>query len=391
MRPLLTVLQKECRESLRDRRVLLNGLLIGPLLGPLLLVALLRFTIGHQIEQAERPLPVSISGGQWAPNLIQALQQEGIEWLPASADLEAALRSQRIDVALRVPTGYGADWLAGMPAHVELLYDSSRQESQIKAQRLRATLESISRRTAAMRLIVRGIAPTLLSPIAINDRDQATAQARGALWFSMLPYFLILTAFLGGMWLAIDAVAGERERQSLEPLLTTPAPVVQILAGKWLATCVFSFASLTLGLLAFAAAAPVLPAAALDMDVVVGPSIIGRALLLMLPLVLLLSIAQILVASFARSYREAQTYLGLLQLLPIIPSVLLSLSPSVPPLWLYGLPIVGQQLTLMQWLRGAEVAAQTLILSSVATLALVALLFVLARRRFESEELAISA
>jgi hypothetical protein len=86
---------------------------------------------------------------------------------------------------------------------------------------VRAALETYMRRTAAMRLMVRGLAPSLTTPLIVAARDQATPQGRGALLFAMLPYFLILSALLGGMWLAVDSTAGERERASLEP----PAPV----------------------------------------------------------------------------------------------------------------------------------------------------------------------
>ena len=113
-------------------------------------------------------------------------------------------------------------------------------------------LEAYSRRNGALRLLARGLAPALADAAGASPtRDHATPQARGALLFAMLPYMLVLTMFIGGMWLAIDSTAGERERQSLEPLLINPVPRDRILLGKLLATATFSLASLTLGLLAF--------------------------------------------------------------------------------------------------------------------------------------------
>src|SRR6185312_6158433 len=108
-------------------------------------------------------------------------------------------------------------------------------------------------------------------PLMIASRDQATPAARGALLLAMLPYFLILSALLGGMWLAIDATAGERERGSLEPLLANPVSRGQILTGKLLAVTAFSLASLALALLAFVAAGSLLPTEQAGMSFSLGP------------------------------------------------------------------------------------------------------------------------
>ena len=387
----LTIFIKECRESLRDKRVLLNALVLGPLLGPLLFVVILRVTVGRELNQADRPLPVIVIGAQRAPNLMQVLKQQGLVPLPPVADVEAAVRQQRIDLALRISDTYSDDWNAGRPAQVDIIYDSSRRDGGGRLQRLRGMLASYSRRTSAMRLVARGISPVIGTAVLIGDRDQATAAARGALLFAMLPYFLILTSFMGGMWLAIDATAGERERQSLEPLLANPVPRSQILLGKLLAAAAFSFTSLTLGLMAFAVAAHFLPAQQLEISLTLGPKLIGTILPIMVPLVLVIVITQMVVSAFAKTYREAQTYLGLLQLLPVIPSVLLSVMPITPKLWMYAIPLIGQQLTMMNLLRGEAIAPLSLTLCTAATCIALVVMFLVARRIYESEQLAINA
>jgi sodium transport system permease protein len=242
-----------------------------------------------------------------------------------------------------------------------------------------------------MRLIARGLLPSVASGLLIATRDQATPQARGAMLFAMLPYFLILTSFLGGMWLAIDSTAGERERQSLEPLLINPVPRGQILLGKLCAAATFSLISLTLGLAAFSIAAHYQPSAQLEMTLNLGPAVAGSLLLLMVPLVLLIVISQMLVSAFSRSYREAQTYVSLLQLLPLIPSIALSVLPFTPRLWMYTLPLVGQQLTMLRLLRGEAVNALPLALCTVVTLLAASAVFLVTRRVYESERLAVNA
>jgi sodium transport system permease protein len=390
MSPALVVFFKECRESLRDRRVLINSLLLGPLLGPMLFLLLVKLVVGRELEKAEQPLPVIVIGAERAPELIEALRQMGVRPLPPVADPELAVREQRIDLALRVSADFGANWRAGRPAQVELIYDSSRREAQGDAERLRAMLEGYGRRNGALRLLARGLAPGIAAPLVVASRDTATAQARGALLFAMLPYMLVLTMFIGGIWLAIDSTAGERERQSLEPLLINPVPRDRILLGKLMATAAFSLGSLVLGLLAFLLAGRFMPTAELGLSLALGPRFFAVALPMLLPLVLLVCITQVLIAAFARSVREAQTYLGLAQLVPLIPSVILSVVPVKAQLWMYAVPLLGQQLALMRLLRAEPVAGVTLGLTALATLLAVAVLFLLARRSYESERLAIS-
>ena len=390
MSPALTVFIKECRESLRDRRVLINSLLLGPLLGPLLFLVLMRLVVGRELEKAEQPLPVVVIGAERAPELIAALRQMGLQELPPVADPELAVREQRIDLALRISAEFGAAWRAGRPAQVELLYDSSRRETQGDVERLRGMLDGYSHRNGALRLLARGLAPAIATPLVIAARDAATPQARGALLFAMLPYMLVLTMFIGGIWLAIDSTAGERERQSLEPLLINPVPRDRILLGKLMATAAFSLASLTLGLLAFLMAGRFMPTEQLGLSLALSPHFFAVALPMLVPLVLLVGITQILIAAFARSVREAQTYLGLAQLVPLVPSIVLSVLPVKAQLWMYAVPLLGQQLTVMRLLRAETVPGVALALSALVTLLAVAAVFLLARRVYNSERLAIS-
>ena len=384
------VFLKECRESLRDRRVLLSVLVLGPAIGPLLFTVLLRVTMAHRLEQAQQPLPVGVVGGELAPNLIAALQQLGMRVLPGRPDLEQAVREQQFDLGLRISQSYAADWSAGRPAQIEVVYDSSRRDTDSQLQRLQAMLESYTRSVGSMRLIVRGLAPTLVAPLVVAERDQATAQSRAALLFAVMPFFLILSAFIGGMWLAVDSTAGERERQSLEPLLINPVARDRILLGKVLASAAFSFTSFTLGLGAFALAGRFLPTEELGLSIDLGPGVAASILPVMVPLVLLIVAVQILAAAFAKSVREAQTFLGLLQLLPSIPSVVLSVLPIKAQLWMFAVPLLSQQLAVTQLLRGESVAPLLLALSGATTLLITAAALWAAKRNYESERLAIA-
>jgi len=158
-----------------------------------------------------------------------------------------------------------------------------------------------------------------------------------------------------------------------------------------LATAVFSMASLTLGLIAFVAVGHLMPTEEPGLGLTIGPRFLLVALPVMLPLVLLIAIAQIWVASFAKSFREAQTYLGLAQLVPLIPSVLMMAVPMRSTLWMAAVPLFGQQITILRVLRGEAVSALAIGLGVAVTLAAAAAIFWLTLRLYRSERLAISA
>jgi sodium transport system permease protein len=274
---------------------------------------------------------------------------------------------------------------------VELFYDSSQRDANSSVERVTQLVEGYARQQGAMRLVARGLSPATAWPLQVARRDQATPQSRAVLMFAMLPYFLVITIFMGGMYLAIDLTAGERERQSLEPLFANPVARWKILCGKLAAICAFSVASLLITLLAFAVVGRFIPAEKIGMELDLGLHFAARVLLLMLPLVLLLAALQSMVAAFAKSYREAQTYISLLMLVPLIPSAALSFMPIKAQAWMYAVPLLGQNLGIMQLLRGDGVSGEQLGLCLAGSLA-AALLAVLATvQLYRSEKLAISA
>jgi len=390
-RAFLTVFLKEVKENLRDRRTLISAFLTGPLLGPILFVMLLNITLNRELDKAEKPLPVPVIGAEFAPNLIGALKAGGIVPGAPIANPESAVRKQDADVVLRIASDYGSAWRKGEPVQVELIYDSSQRDANTAVERVSQLVEGYARQQGAMRLVARGLSPTTASPLLVARRDQATPQSRAVLMFAMLPYFFVITIFMGGMYLAIDLTAGERERQSLEPLFANPVPRWKILSGKLAAICAFSTVSLLITLLAFAVVGRFIPAEKLGMELDFGLHFSAYVLLLMLPVVLLLAALQSMVAAFAKSYREAQTYLSLLMLVPIIPSLVLAIMPIKAQAWMYAMPLLGQSLGIMQLLRGDGVTTQQLGLCLAGTLAAGMIAALLTIQLNRSERLAISA
>ncbi len=390
MNAAIVVFLKEVIENLRDRRTVMNALLVGPLLGPLLFAGLTSLMISRELDRGEKPIEVSVVGAEHAPNLVEFLRQNGVKPKPPVDDPEARVRAQDEDMVLRIPASYGEAWRAGRTAQVELLYDSSQRDSATPVERLRGLLQGYSGQNGAMRLMARGLSPAVASPLVVAARDQSTPQSRSALLFAMLPYFLILAAFMGGMYLAIDTTAGERERQSLEPLFVNPVARSRILAGKLAATVAFAMASLTLSLIAFGIAGGYIPTARIGMVLDFGPRFAAIALLVMLPLVLLASCLQTLIAAFAKSYREAQTYLSLLLLVPMLPSAMLAVLPLKAQGWMFAVPLLSQHLIVTRLVRAEAVTGAQLLLCLGCGLVVAAAAAALTARVYRSERLAIS-
>jgi sodium transport system permease protein len=391
MKTTLTVFFKEVRENLRDRRTVLSALIFGPLLGPFVFMLITNSLLTRELNKADQPIRVPVIGAHYAPNLIAALKQDGLVPLPPVADPETAVRNRDAEAVLRIPEGFGKSWRKGETSQVELIFDSSQSDTGGSVGRLRSMLENYSRRQGVMRLVARGLSPTMMAPISIDQRDQSTPQSRASLIFGLLPYFFVLTVFVGGMSLANDLTAGERERQSLEPLFVNPVARWKILLGKLAAICAFSLASLFISVIAFAVCGRLIPAERLGMVIDLGFSFAWRVVLMMLPLVMLLSALQTLVAAFAKSYREAQTYQSILMMVPVIPSMLLAVMPIKIADWMYDVPLLGQQMGIMRLLRGEGVSAMQLTHVVVAGAVVAVLVGWLTAWVYRSERLAISA
>ncbi|WP_395679973.1 ABC transporter permease [Dokdonella sp.] len=391
MKATLIVFWKEVRENLRDRRTVINTLVTGPLMAPLMFALIINASISRELAKAEQPLPVPVVGAAHAPNLIAALRRSGVEIKNAPADPERAVREQDVDLVLRIPDDYAKSWSAGEPAQVEIVYDESQRDAQGPVARLRGMLNAYSQANGALRLVARGVSPNVVRPVVVAERDQSTAQARGGGLFGMLPYFFILGVFIGGMALAIDTTAGERERQSLEPLLVNPVRRGALLAGKLGATSAFAFTSLVLGIVAFSIAGQFLPTDKLGISLQLGVHFALSTLLVMLPLVVLLGCLQTLAAAFAKSFREAQTYLSLLMFVPAVPTMLMSLYPVKTQDWMYAVPLMGQHVTILRLLRGDSILPSQFAMCIAATTVAAIVAALVTAWVYRSERLAISA
>lgn len=377
-----TVFFKEVRENLRDRKAAFNSLLLGPLLFPALFVGLAYFATAKQMERAEQTLEVPVVGAEHAPNLVRFLAQQGAVIQDPPDDPEEAVRRQEVPVIIRIPAAFGEQWLEGTPAEVEVIADPSRRESETPMRRVKNLLNAYGQQIGVLRLQLRGVSPTLASPVLVKDVDLSTPKSRGLLLMIFLPYVLMITAFSGGMHLAIDSTAGEKERRSLEPLLINPVARWKIMTGKMLATTVFGFASLTLTLISFRIAMPHMPTGSLGIDLSLAPAAMGSILVVLAPVAILAAALLTMLATYAKSFREAQSYMGLVILIPMIPSILFMANPVKPESWMMLVPLFSQNLLIGEFVRGETVPLDWVLLSSGGTLAIGLLLGLFAATLF---------
>lgn len=390
MRALFIVFAKEFLENLRERRTLVTALVLGPLFGPLLFAGALSLRIERGAAEGDRPVALAVTHGERAPNLLGFLRAHGVKVVPVGYDAaaaRAAVRAHRHDLVLAVGADFATQLGRGQPAPVELYSDSSELSAAGARERVSGLLAQYGLSLANLRALVRGIDPLVLRPIVVQDIDVSTPASRSVLALGTLSYLMLLTMLMGGMYLAIDATAGERERGSLEPLLTVPVRRELLIFGKILAACAYMTLSLVLTVTAFAVVLRFIGLEHFGMSVNFGPRVALAVVLCCLPLVPAGAALMTIVAASTRSYREAQTWLGLILLVPTLPLVFAGVMGLRPSLALMAVPSLSQHFLITSLLRDEPVPLGFLALSVGSTLAVAALLLGIAGGLYRREAL----
>lgn len=367
VRQLLAIARKELVDGLRDRRSLAT-LLFSTVMTPALLGVLLTTTAGSQRGAEDLTLPVV--GAEHAPAFVTWLgQQTGVKVVPGPADPQQAVLDRTEDVVLIIEPDFMDRMRRAQPAEVKLVAESSRDRSRPKVARVRALVGGYAGQLASLRLIARGVAPGIASPIRLEDVEVSSSQARLAQLLSFLPLLLVIAGLVGGMQIAIDSTAGERERGSLEPLLLNPVPRWVIAGGKWLAASVLGCASVVVSMLITVNVLRRIPWHDLGIRFRVTDAELFSLLLLLLPLAVLLAAVVLYASTFARSFKEAQGYMGMLMLVPMLPGMLATVYPLSRRPWLAPVPVLGQYALASDALAGQPPTMGGYLLAGAVTLA----------------------
>ncbi len=382
------VMLKELRESLRDRRTLVTSFVLGPIFAPLFFILVLKLALARSAASQDEVTPVTVSNAAAAPNLVQALRESALEVTlrdGSDEDIRRWIAEDEGVVVLALPADFAGRFTGGEPAAVMLYADGASAKAERHAARVRQAVAAYSATIGSLRLQARGVSPAIVQAVVIDGIDVSTPSARAALLLGMLSYVILLITLLGGMHLAIDATAGERERGSLEPLLTVPAAREHLIYGKIAAAAIMMCLSLALVTVSIAAALDFVPLETFGMSANFGPGVAWRVFLTMLPFTLLGAALLTVVASFTRSYKEAQSWLGMAMLVPTVPIAIagvLAVQPSAP---LMLVPSLSQHLVIQALMRGDALPVSWMALSAASTLALGIFLAWLAGRLYRRE------
>jgi sodium transport system permease protein len=222
----------------------------------------------------------------------------------------------------------------------------------------------------ALRLIARGVSPVVSQPILIEEMEVSSAQRRASRILSFVPLMLLLAGFAAGMSPAVDSTAGERERGSLEPLLINPVSTLAVAAGKWMAASSFAALALGLSLVLLLGLLLRLPLADLGVYFRLEAWQLGGLAAVALPVALLAPAFQMLVACYARSFKEAQAYLGYVIMIPMVPGVIMLGLGIERSAWMNLVPMVAQTRLIENLLAGEMPALWELAVSGGMAVAL---------------------
>jgi sodium transport system permease protein len=387
-RPLLriaAVARKELVDTLRDRRTLLVTLLPALVAGPLVLMLMFTVIASQLTKTQELKLPAV--GLEHAPALVAFLERQQVTLTAAPADYEARVRGGEIDVVLVIDDKFESDVAEGKAGTVRLVYDRSRDRAQASIREAESLLRAYNRQWGSQRLLLRGVAPTVGNPLNVDAIDLATPQQSGAFLLFFLAYYGLFAAVMGGMAIALDVTAGERERQSLEPLLVTPARPLELVIGKWLAVVTFNAAIVVVTLSGYYLTLRFAPLPAVGIPFLFSARELAWFLAVLLPLIAMLPAVMLFMGARSRTFKEAQASVSLVIFLVSIIPVVQLVQQKKDPDWLVWIPVSGQFSLLGQVLRGEGVPLVQLAASYAVPLALAAGVLLLVTRLLSRESI----
>lgn len=364
----LVVCRKELKDWSRDRRSIVT-VLVSSLLAPAIIGFMFTNLASRQRQVEDVTIPVV--GAAHAPALMAWLrQQAGVTIVDGPADPEEAVRTRREDVVVVIAEDFAADFTSSKPAQIRIVADSSSQNTRPKVQRIRGLFQRYSSEIGSLRLIARGVSPVVASALQIEDVEVSSAQQRAATLLGFIPLFIMISAFTGAMQIATDSTAGERERGSIEALLVNPAPRGAIAAGKWVAGSLTAMLSVAVSGGLLFALFQYIPLQDLGIRFRLGtPELIGT-LVIVLPLCPLIVAIQMYVATFAKSFKEAQSYLSFLMMAQMVPGLMATMSTMATKAWMYYVPWLGQQTLLTDVLGNKPLSPLVFVVVGVVNLAL---------------------
>ena len=382
MRLIRAILKKELKDSFRDRRAIMVAILPA-LLAPVLMAFMFHMIAKTKVSSDEFIVPVI--GMHNAPDLIQFLEQEDIKFEEFEGIPKNDIQDEKVKLVLEIPDDYSEKFSKSLPASIFIHADGSMDKSRAANRRLSKHIRTYSSSIGSMRLIVRGVNPNVARAVALKDKDYSTDASRAGQILAGLQMFILMAAFFGSAPVAIDTTAGERERKSLEPLLVHPVSSFQIMMGKWLTVVTFGIIATVIAVVATATSLEFISLKALGLDPKLTVTMQLSMILLLIPSALFAAGLQMLTSLFAKTFKEAQSYLGLLVFIPMAPVIATMVGGAKAADWMYFVPILGQQQLLTNVLRGDGLNFAQFVSASSVTVAVSFIIVVILTKLLRSE------
>ena len=352
---ILTVLKKELRDHLRDRRTAMMIFVSSIAVGPLVLIGISYFI--SSIEEKAEKKEVFVQNVAYSPQLANFFARQDFTVKEPKLDFRVLISQGKHDAVLVIPKDFTEKFVTGR-AEVELVYDDTRQDASGQSIGiLRRLITAFNREVSTQRLIARGVSPNLLRAVEVQDTNMGTPAQRAAMLLFIIPWLTLIVGITGCMAVAIDMTAGERERGSLEPLLMNPISRPSLMVGKWLAVACYGMGIVLLLLAGFAATLTFYPLPKIASVVSLSSmQYLGFAVML-LPFTPAIGSLQMLIATFGRSFKEAQTYVSYLYTVVSFVPIIAMFAQLKDATWQLFVPMLGQMMVLTRILRGEHLEA----------------------------------
>jgi sodium transport system permease protein len=382
--PVSVVFGKEFTDGRRDKRAILSAFLF-PFFAPMIVYFMMTAII--ELRTDTDTLTIPVVGAEFAPSLIQWLEEQDVRVQKFEGDPEASVRNKEHELILIIPEDYQERLAELRTIPIEIVNDGSRNDARTKVSRAHSLVRRYNQEISALRLISRGISPSIARVVSGRNVDVASKQQRTAQALNFIPLYILLSAFVSGMGIAVDSTAGERERKTLEPLILNPVERHHIVMGKWFAASLFSALGMITTLLLCIYAMTLVPLDQIGLAFHLNAFQITMLVLAVLPLPFLATSMQLLLGIFAKSFKDAQSYIGLLTLLPAVPSMYLMFNPVVAQDWMFAIPMLGQHLLMVDVMGAKEVPLIAYVYSAVSCLVLGMALVLITARLFQRESM----
>lgn len=397
LKHVMIVLRKEIKDLIRDRRTIISSIVI-----PMILIPLVNIVMGGGIQKFEQDMnenvTVALSQSSNTAEIRELVRDRILSKNPNiilvdTDDPVKALENNEIRCIIELESSYKEKLEEGKPIRVTLQYDESKSKSQAAADIVAWAVDEFSAEVIEERITALGLDPAILQPVQIERMNIApNDKGNNMMLEMMLPFLISMLVAIGGIPAATDIVAGEKERNTFEPLLTTMPDRGSLLLGKYLAVTLFSFVSLV-AIIAGLSIGYMINPNSLTMGVDEGlkgitlePLAVVLALLITIALGMTFSGIQIALSTIAKSYKEAQTYLSFLMLATMIPgyATMFMQASDLSPV-MFVLPVMNTVAAFKMVLSGS-INYFNLVLALATSVVFVALTLAFAASLFKKEK-----